>query len=74
MDIGKVFGNAVSYIPVVRAVIDIVTCIVKLSAGAVSSIETQIEQIESIGRWLKDNDVNTFSEYYEKEFEKEINK
>lgn len=71
MDVAKIFGNAVSYIPVVRAVIDIITAVIKLSAGAVNEIQTQVEQIESIHRWLKDNDVNTFSEYYEKEFEKE---
>lgn len=70
MDIAKLFGNAVSYIPVVRAVVDIITCIVRISAGAVNEVETQVKQIESIHRWLEDNDVNTFREYYEREFEK----
>lgn len=70
MDIAKLFGNAVSYIPVVRAVVDIVTCIIRISAGAVNEVETQVKQIESIHRWLEDNDVNTFREYYEREFEK----
>lgn len=71
MHIGEIFGTAVSYIPVIRAVADIVTCIIKLSSGAVTSIEAQIKQIESIYRWLEDNNVNTFSEFYDKQFNKE---
>lgn len=70
MDIGKIFGNAVSYIPVVRAVVDIVACIIRISAGAVNEVETQVKNVESISRWLRDNDVNTFSEYYDKQFER----
>lgn len=70
MAIGEIFGNAVSYIPVVRAVVDIVTCIIRISASAVNEVETQIKQIESIHRWLEDNNVNTFSEFYDKQFDK----
>lgn len=70
MGIGKIFRDAVSYIPVVRAVVDIVSCIIRISAGAVNEVETQVKSIESISRWLRDNDVNTFSEYYDKQFER----
>lgn len=68
MHISEIFGNAVSYIPVIRAVVSIFTGIISISAGAVRQVENEIKQIESIHRWLKDNDVNTFTEYYEKEF------
>lgn len=68
MSIGKVFRDAVSFIPVVRVIVGILTDIIKLSSGSINEIETQIKQIESIGHWLKDNDVNTFSEYYDKTF------
>lgn len=71
MAIGEIFRDAVSYIPVVRAVVDIVTCIIRISASAVNEVEAQVEQIESIHRWLEDNNVNTFSEFYDKQFNKE---
>lgn len=71
MSVGEVFRTAVGYIPVFRVVFDICSCIIRLSSGSITTIESQIKQIESISRWLKDNDVNTFSEYYNKFFDKE---
>lgn len=70
MDIGKIFRDAVGYIPVVRVIVDIVTCIVRISSGAVNEVEKKVDEIEAIHRWLKDNSVNTFSEYYEKVYDK----
>lgn len=71
MSVGEVFRIAVGYIPVVRVIFDIFASIIKLSGVSVAQIETQIKQVESITRWLRDNDVNTFSEYYNKIFNKE---
>lgn len=69
MVFSEVLGKALSYVPVVRVVSNIVIAIIRITSSSVAEIEAQVEQIESINRWLKDNDVNTFTEYYDKVFE-----
>lgn len=71
MHIGKIFRTAISYIPVVRCIVDLIASVLSVSASASSEIEAKIKEVEAIGRWLRDNNVNTFSEYYDKTFKKE---
>lgn len=68
MRISEIFGTAVSYVPVVRCVIGIVTTVFRVLQSSTTEIETQVKEVEAIHRWLKDNDVNTFTEYYDRNF------
>lgn len=71
MHISQLLRTTISYIPVVRFIVDVVANILSISSASVSDVEAKIKEIEAVGRWLKDNDVNTFTEYYDKTFKKE---
>lgn len=67
-------GKVISYLPVVRYVVSIIADTLHILRTAVSQIENETKQIENVHKWLKDNDVNTFEELYDKQFNKEKNK
>lgn len=62
--ISDVIGEVVSYTPVIRVVVDIVSTCFSVLRSAISQVEAETKQLEEIHRWLKDNDVNTFSDFY----------
>lgn len=68
MRVGEILGTALDFVPIVRSVASIVVGIVRIVSASVSEVEAQIKEIEAINRWLKDNSVNTFTEYYDKNF------
>lgn len=68
MVFSEICGKALSYVPVVRVIANIVVAIMRITNNSIVEIENEVKQIESINRWLKDNDVNTFTEYYDKVF------
>lgn len=64
-------GKVISYLPVVRYVVGIIADTLHILRTAVSQIENETKQIENVHKWLKDNDVNTFEELYDKQFNKD---